>query len=109
MDGHHLKYYQFKSLPQSKDWDNTMNSEKSKDTQKDTDGKHKPMIHLIYGIALTLAGIGVFYRIPQVMPRIEQMHQFSSVMGFIRFSFYLLGVLLIGGGLKKIYENYKKL
>jgi Ni,Fe-hydrogenase I cytochrome b subunit len=67
------------------------------------------MIQVIYGIALTLAGIGVFYRIPQVMPRIEQMHQFSSVMGFIRFSFYLLGVLLIGGGLKKIYENYKKL
>ncbi len=79
------------------------------DNQKDTQGIKKPMIQVIYGIALTLAGIGVFYRIPQVMPRIEQMHQFSSVMGFIHFSFYLLGVLLIGGGLKKIYENYKKL
>ena len=86
-----------------------MNSERPNDTQKYTDGKRKAMIHVIYGIALTLAGIGVFYRIPQVMPKIEQMHQFSSVMGFIRFSFYLLGVLLIGGGLKKIYENYKKL
>jgi hypothetical protein len=31
------------------------------------------------------------------------------VIGFIRFSFYLMGVLLIGGGLKKIYMNYKKL
>ena len=77
--------------------------------QKDATGKNKPVIQLIYGIALTLAGIGVIYRIPQVMPRIEQMHQFSSVMGFIHFSFYLLGVLLIGGGLKKIYENYKNL
>ena len=73
------------------------------------EGKNKPVFQVIYGIALTLAGIGVFYRIPQVMPKIEKMHQFSSVMGFIRFSFYLLGVLLIGSGLKKMYENYKKL
>jgi hypothetical protein len=86
-----------------------MNSEELNNTQKDTTGKNKPVIQVIYGIALTLAGIGVFYRIPQVMPKIEQMRQFSSVMGFIHFSFYLLGVLLIGGGLKKIYENYKKL
>jgi hypothetical protein len=86
-----------------------MNSENSNDTQKDASGKKKPLIQVIYGTALTLAGLGVFYRIPQVMPKIEQMHQFSSVMGFIHFSFYLLGVLLIGGGLKKIYENYKKL
>jgi len=83
--------------------------EKMNNNQKDTKGKNKPVIQVIYGIALTLAGIGVFYRIPQVMPRIEQIQQFSSVMFFIRFSFYLLGVLLIGGGLKKIYENYRKL
>jgi hypothetical protein len=86
-----------------------MNSEKSGNNQKDSIDKHKPTIQVIYGIALTLAGIGVFYRIPQVMPKIEQMKQFSSVISFIRFSFYLMGVLLIGGGLKKIYGNYKKL
>ncbi|MBW2492928.1 MAG: hypothetical protein JRE65_17450 [Deltaproteobacteria bacterium] len=63
----------------------------------------------MYGIALTLAGIGVFYRIPQVMPKVEQIQQFSSVIGFIRFCFYLMGVILIGGGIKKIYVNYKKL
>jgi hypothetical protein len=85
-----------------------MNSEKLNNSQKDTKGKNKPVIQVIYGIALTLAGIGVFYRIPQVMPRVEQIEQFSSMMGFIRFCFYLLGILLIGGGLKKIYENYKK-
>jgi len=86
-----------------------MNSEKSSNSQNNTTAKNKPVIQVIYGIALTLAGIGVFYRIPQVMPRIEQIQQFSSVIGFIRFSFYLMGVLLIGGGLKKIYGNYKKL
>jgi len=86
-----------------------MNSEKSSNSQNNTTAKNKPVIQVIYGIALTLAGIGVFYRIPQVMPRIEQIQQFSSVIGFIRFSLYLMGVLLIGGGLKKIYGNYKKL
>jgi len=86
-----------------------MNSEKSSNNQNNTTGKNKPVIQLIYGIALTLAGFGVIYRIPQVMPRVEQLQQFSSVIGFIRFSFYLMGVLLIGGGLKKIYGNYKKL
>jgi hypothetical protein len=86
-----------------------MNSEKLGNNQQDAKDKGKPVIQVIYGIALTLVGIGVFYRIPQVMPKIEQIKQFSSVIGFIRFSFYLMGVLLIGGGLKKIYGNYKKL
>jgi hypothetical protein len=86
-----------------------MNSQKFDESPKDTMLKNKPVVQVIYGIALTLAGIGVLYRIPQVMPRVEQIQQFSSVIGFIRFSFYLMGVLLIGGGLKKIYGNYKKL
>jgi len=86
-----------------------MNSEKSSNSQNNTTSKRKATFQVIYGIALTLAGIGVFYRIPQVMPRVEQIQQFSSVIGFIRFSFYLMSVLLVGGGLKKIYLNYKKL
>jgi Ni,Fe-hydrogenase I cytochrome b subunit len=86
-----------------------MKPEKSSNSQNNTTGKNKPVFQVIYGIALTLAGIGVFYRIPQVMPKVEQIQQFSSVIGFIRFCFYLMGVILIGGGIKKIYVNYKKL
>ena len=70
--------------------------------------KNKTTIQLAWGIALILAGIGVFYRIPQVMLRIEKIGQFSSVMFFIRFCFYFMGVLLIGGGVKKVYSNYGK-
>ncbi|RZB31998.1 MAG: hypothetical protein SRB1_01617 [Desulfobacteraceae bacterium Eth-SRB1] len=69
--------------------------------------KNKTVVQIVWGIALVLAGIGVFFRIPQVMPRIEQIEQFSSIMFFIRFCFYFLGVLLIGGGTKKIYDNYR--
>jgi hypothetical protein len=65
-------------------------------------------IQLGWGVLLVLAGIGVFFRIPQVMPKIEQIDQFASVTLFIKFCFYLMGALLIGGGLKKIYENCQK-
>jgi len=83
-----------------------MNSEKSAKNEKAPKDKNKVVVQIIWGIALTLAGIGVFFRIPQVIPRIEKIEQFASVTVFIRFSFYLLGMLLIGGGLKKIYINF---
>jgi hypothetical protein len=64
---------------------------------------NKTTIQLIWGAALLLVGIGVFYRIPQVMPDIEKIEQFASMTVYIRFCFYLIGILLIGGGAKKIY------
>ena len=67
---------------------------------------NKNTIQFIWGCLLILAGIGVFFRIPQVMPQIEKIEYFSSA--FVRFCFYLLGILLIGGGAKKIYDYYYK-
>jgi len=61
---------------------------------------------LIWGIALVAAGMGIFYRIPQIMPKIEVIEQFSRLTGFIRFCFYVMGIFLIGGGVKKIYAYY---
>jgi hypothetical protein len=69
----------------------------------------KTFLKRAWGVLLVLAGIGVFFRIPQVMPKIEKIEQFSSVIFFIRFCFYFIGVLLIGGGSKKIYDSYQKL
>ena len=68
----------------------------------------KSTIQTIWGVALLLAGIGVFIRVPQVMPKIESIEQFSQISSIIRFSFYFMGALLIGGGAKKIYSNLKK-
>ena len=70
--------------------------------------KRNNSIQIIWGALLLLAGVGVFYRIPQVMPTIEKIEQFSSSIFFIRFCFYLIGVMLIGGGIKKVYSNYRK-
>ena len=71
--------------------------------------KNKIHFQLIWGILLLLAGVGVFFRIPQVMPQIKTIETFASIIGFIYFCFYLLGFLLVLGGAKKIYANFKKL
>ena len=71
--------------------------------------KNKIHFQLIWGILLLLAGVGVFFRIHQVMPQIRTIESFASIIGFIYFCFYMLGFLLVLGGAKKIYANLKKL
>ncbi len=71
--------------------------------------KDKSARQMIWGIALTLAGVGVFFRTPQVMPEIESIEHFSSATIYIRFCFYLIGTLLIIGGIKKIYDHYLRM
>lgn len=68
----------------------------------------KTIFQLLWGAVLILTGIGVFYRIPQVMPRIRQIHQFAGILPFVSFCFYLLGALLIVGGLQRIYRYYRR-
>ena len=85
-----------------------MDLEKSDNNLKNTKRQSKTTVQLIWGVALVIMGIGVFFRIPQVMPKIAKIEQFSQVMFFIRFCFYLMGILLVGGGSKKIYHYYDK-
>ena len=69
----------------------------------------KARFQIVWGLLLLMAGIGVFIRVPQVMPTIETIETFSGLGLYIRFCFYLIGVMLIGGGAKKIYINYRAL
>lgn len=71
--------------------------------------QQRPIFQIIWGSLLLIAGVGVFFRIPQVMPGLAQIDTFSSAMTFIRFCFYLIGCLLICGGIMKIRKNYKLL
>ena len=71
--------------------------------------KKKTNFQIVWGGLLVLAGIGVFFRIPQVMPKIKTIEYFSSTIWFIYICFYLLGFLLMLGGGRKIYDNYRKL
>ena len=65
-------------------------------------------VQVVWAVALILAGLGVFYRIPQVMPRVREITYFSGIMPFIYFCFYLLGELLVGGGVKKLIDHYRR-
>ena len=71
------------------------------------DENPKSKNQFIWGILLLLAGIGVFFRIPHVMPEIKAIEHFSRYIIFIYFCFYLLGILLIVGGGRKIYNHLK--
>ncbi len=71
------------------------------------DAKLKSKIQLIWGILLLTVGIGVFFRIPQIMPEIKKIEHFGPYMVFIYFCFYLVGILLVVGGGKKVF-NYLK-
>jgi cobalamin biosynthesis protein CobD/CbiB len=71
-----------------------------------TDKKNK--LQLAWGALLLLAGVGVFFRIPQIMPEIKKIEHFAAYIPFIYFSFYLIGVLLVVGGGRKIYHHLKK-
>lgn len=70
--------------------------------------KQVNQVQVVWGTILILAGMGVFYRIPQVMPSIEQIPRFAAASGFIRFCFYFIGIFLIGGGCKKLFHEFRK-
>lgn len=69
---------------------------------------NKSIVQLVWGWALFLVGIGVFFRIPQIVPKIEQIKQYAQVMPYIKFCLYMLGIFLVAGGARKIYHYYKK-
>lgn len=68
----------------------------------------KDRLQLIWGVLLVLAGIGLFFRIPQVMPQVRQIEYFAAVIPFIYFCFYFMAVFLIAGGGKKIYDHLNR-
>lgn len=73
--------------------------------------KNQRRFQLIWGAALTAAGVGVFIYLPQRMEQIRELRQaepYAFEMLFLWFCFGLLGVLLIGGGLRKIYSQLKR-
>ena len=73
------------------------------------DPNDKSKLQLVWGVLLVTAGVGLFFRIPQVMPQIRQIESFSGAIPFIYFCLYFMAVFLIAGGARKIYLNGRKL
>ncbi len=61
-----------------------------------------------YGIVLIAVGIGVFMRIPEVMPQVAAIEFFTEKIAIVKFCFYMLGGLLILAGGIRVFKNYKK-
>ena len=70
---------------------------------------NKSKYQLVWGILLTLMGIALLFRIPQVIPQIKQIEFYEPVRYFVYFCLYLIAIVLIVQGGKKIFDNYKKL
>lgn len=69
--------------------------------------RNKAWFQLAWGIALAAAGVGIFIAMPYKIAQLKQYSHFS--LFFVRLSFYLIAVLLIGGGVKKIYDSSQNL
>ncbi|MFA5902656.1 MAG: hypothetical protein WC836_01890 [Desulfobacula sp.] len=65
----------------------------------------KKKIRFYYGIILIAVGLGVFYRIPQVMPQIENIEFFKQKIVIVKLCFYILGVFLVWAGFIRIYKT----
>ncbi|MBU2627541.1 MAG: hypothetical protein KKE61_02900 [Proteobacteria bacterium] len=68
---------------------------------------NKKKFGFYYGILLFVVGLGVFYRIPQVMLQVETFEFFRQKLFIVKSSFYILGALLILAGGIRIHKNYK--
>ena len=71
--------------------------------------KSKAIFQVIWGVLLLLMGALLFFQVSQVMARIAQIEHFTSIQWVIRIMVYLIALLLIGGGARKVYENSKHL
>jgi len=69
----------------------------------------KATLQLIWGLLLVMAGLGLIFRIPQLIPQIRQIQSLDAALPFIYFCFYFMAVILIGGGARKIYVHGRAL
>lgn len=72
-----------------------------------TPDQSKNKVQLIWAGALILMGIAVFFRIRQVVPTLIEMGHSDTTVGFIQVCFYIIGCLLVGGGVKKVMHQFK--
>lgn len=60
------------------------------------------IFQLLWGCALLLMGIAFFLRIPEVINRFADREHFFGTW-YVMLSLYLVSIMLVGGGGKKIY------
>lgn len=61
------------------------------------------LLHLVWGCALLFMGVAFFFRIPEI---IRSYSEYDHIFGtwYVMLSLYLVSIMLIGGGGKKVYD-----
>ena len=72
-------------------------------------GKNKAIFQIIWGVLLVLMGIALVFRTPFVMERIVQIEYYAQIKWLVRIMLYVTAVMLIAGGSRKLYDNYKNI
>ena len=72
-------------------------------------GKNKVIFQTIWGVLLVLMGIALIFRTPFVMERIVQIEYYADIKWLVRIILYVTALMLITGGSRKIYDNYKNI
>ena len=72
-------------------------------------GKNKAIFQTIWGVLLVLMGIALIFRTPFVMERIVQIEYYADIKWLVRIILYVTALMLITGGSRKIYDNYKNI
>lgn len=70
-------------------------------------GEQKQATQLVWGLLLVLAGVGVVFRVNFLESELDTIAGQPSTALFIRICFYVMAILLIGGGIRKIRGYYK--
>jgi uncharacterized membrane protein HdeD (DUF308 family) len=69
--------------------------------------QQKNHLQLIWAVVLISAGIAVFLEIPGKTSQLAQLWRSSASIWAFRISFYLIGILLVGGGIRKIIQYFQ--
>ena len=67
----------------------------------------KNHIQLIWAVILVSMGCAVFFEIPRKMAQLNQIYQTPEKIWAFKICFYLLGILLVGGGIRKTVQYFQ--
>jgi hypothetical protein len=67
----------------------------------------KNHMQLVWAVILMSTGVAVFLEIPRKMSQLEQLWQSSAKIWAFKICFYLIAVMLVGGGIRKTIQYFQ--
>ena len=70
------------------------------------DNQPKNHFQLVWAGVLMSVGVAVFLEIPRKMSQLNQLYQSPAKIWAFKICFYLVGILLVGGGIRKTVQYF---